>query len=794
MRSNRLLRRPVSMQCPVSIQRLLSMFCLLSAATVLPSFGYLPPAPSADLAAKEMSIAGLEPDPVQLRLADLAPGRVASQRQLLQVLDAALDSARFDAEGGRVVALWLQEPVLPGRGNTLDWQQLGQSVKPEGAELEALVWDRMQGFLSQHAAGLGIDLDELRHSVGVHSQAQLIQIHAAREVDGIPVRGAGLTATINHGNLVLLGLDRWGDVAVSTKPTLGESQAFDALLDYLGSERPDDLRSAASLELLPVASAEDSEFGYEHRLVWIFPLHFEGTIGHYNGAVDAHTGEIVEFRDTLHAQDPRNVQGGVYPVSNDGIPPDGNEVAGYPMPFVDVTHGGGSATADAGGNIFGVTGTMTTSLTGPFVQIDEFCGPISESSASGDLDLGTSGGTDCTTPPGSSSLGNTHAARTCFYELNRIKEMGRGQLPANTWLQAQLTAEVNISVVCNAFWTGSVVQFFRDTGTCANLGELAGVIDHEWGHGMDDNGTNGTISNPAEGIPDVYANLRLNDSCPGRGALATTCAGFGDPCIPSFGCTAARDVDWMRRQSQQPHDVAWVNANCGGSPHCRGTLTSEPIWDLLKRDLPAQYGLDNNTALEITTRLTFLGADNVASWFSLSNGTEGGCSASSGYQQFLAVDDDNGNLNDGTPHMQAIFDAFDRHDVACATPTVQDSGCVGAPTLAPAVMASSAAQGASLSWTAVPGATRYKVFRTDGAHQCDFGKAIVGETAGISFDDTGLQDDREYYYVVAGFLGSDACMGPTSTCTAVVAGDTGSIFLDGFEAGDVSGWSSSVGR
>ena len=35
---------------------------------------------------------------------------------------------------------------------------------------------------------------------------------------------------------------------------------------------------------------------------------------------------------------------------------------------------------------------------------------------------------------------------------------------------------------------------------------------------------------------------------------------------------------------------------------------------------------------------------------------------------FLAVDDDNGDLTDGTPHMTAIFDAFDRHQIACPTP------------------------------------------------------------------------------------------------------------------------------
>ena len=43
----------------------------------------------------------------------------------------------------------------------------------------------------------------------------------------------------------------------------------------------------------------------------------------------------------------------------------------------------------------------------------------------------------------------------------------------------------------------------------------------------------------------------------------------------------------------------------------------------------------------------------------------------------LAADDDNGNLADGTPHMTAIHAAFNRHNIACATPAPVNSGCVG---------------------------------------------------------------------------------------------------------------------
>ena len=115
---------------------------------------------------------------------------------------------------------------------------------------------------------------------------------------------------------------------------------------------------------------------------------------------------------------------------------------------------------------------------------------------------------------------------------------------------------------------------------------------------------------------------------------------------------------------------------------------------------------------------------------------------------YLAADDDNGNLNDGTPHMTAIYNAFNDQEIACQTPTVQDSGCAGVPTAAPDVTTTSGDTSISLSWGAVAGATEYEVFRTEGIFACDFGKVKIGSTAGTSCTDTGLQNGRDYSYVV----------------------------------------------
>jgi hypothetical protein len=123
------------------------------------------------------------------------------------------------------------------------------------------------------------------------------------------------------------------------------------------------------------------------------------------------------------------------------------------------------------------------------------------------------------------------------------------------------------------------------------------------------------IAQPSgEGIADIYTALRLHDSCIGRGFfLSGRCSGNGNPCL---SCTGVRDIDYMKRVNKSPTTFTWSNENCGGSVHCIGYVYSEAIWSLYHRELNSFYGYDDNTSLEIVTRLTYIAAGNVQTWFS----------------------------------------------------------------------------------------------------------------------------------------------------------------------------------
>ena len=129
--------------------------------------------------------------------------------------------------------------------------------------------------------------------------------------------------------------------------------------------------------------------------------------------------------------------------------------------------------------------------------------------------------------------------------------------------------------------------------------------------------------------------------------------------------------------------------------------------------------------------------------------------------------DDNGNINDGTPHMQAIFKAFNDQEIACSTPTVQDSGCTGTPNSPPQVTVTPGNMRAVISWTAVSGASNYQVFRTEGVKGCGQGKVKLATTAALSFTDSGLMNGREYYYIVIPKGRNVSSFGLASPCAAV---------------------------
>jgi trimeric autotransporter adhesin len=698
-------------------------------------------------------------------------------------------------------------PLIPGDGfgNTL----AADPGLDGGANGAAAVERAVRRFLRQHAGLLGIDLAQLGEARVTDVTPELWQVYIPQVYQGLPVRYGHLVASISHGNLVVVGVDTWGDVAgLEATPSIPAEAALQTGFAFVEGPGPEDvLIQPARLEVLPFAAAQFQDGapvgqGYGHRLVWSFVFQRPPEDARWEVLVDAHSGEVLALQDTNHYVQ-RQVTGGIYPVTSTGVCSTplkcGTMQTGYPMPFANTGLAAPNNFANSAGIFDWTSGNVTTTLAGRYVRIADTCGAMSLTSATGTLSLaGTNGQHDCTTP-GLGGAGNTAAARSAFYEVNKIEEMARGWLPTNTWLNGTsvLTANVNINATCNGFWNGSTINFYRSGGGCRNTGELAGVFDHEWGHGMDDNDANGTISNSGEGYADIAAIYRYQDSCVGHGFFMPPAASCG---LTADGtgrntneaqtggthcatdCSGVRDADFGKHSdgiADTPLNHVCPRCNtgtgpCGRQVHCAAAPQRQAAWDLVARDLRnAPFSYDSQTAFIVGNRLFYQGSGNIGTWYSCTCGsTSGGCGATNGYMQWLTADDNDGNLNNGTPHMTAIHGAFNRHGIACATPTPVNSGCAGQPngTTPPTLSGTPGSFSASLSWSAVAGAANYQVFRTEGHAGCNYGKAKIATVTGTSFTDTQVANGRSYFYNVVAAGSSASCFSRASNCVTVTPG------------------------
>jgi hypothetical protein len=716
----------------------------------------------------------------------------------------------IDPRSGAAVNLMGAVPLIPGRGvgNRVTLASLGAALgRNVEAVDEAVVADLTRAFIDQHRDVLGIDVSQLGAAKATRITADLWQVSIPQSFRGVPVRYGRIAASISHGNLVTIGTESWGNVSArAVRPLVSADKAMEAGFAYLeGRTGHDEITRQPALELVPFAPADQQAGeafvgavgrGYGHYLVWSFSFQRPPEHANWEVLVDATSGEVLSVQDSNHYVE-RGFTGAVYPVTNTGICPDadhcGTAQTGWPMPFANTGFAAPNNFTNSAGIYNYTSGTAATSLAGRYVRMVDSCGAVNESSATGAINLGGSNNQhDCTS--GGSSAGNTPASRSGFYELNKLAEMARGYLPNNTWVNAQLTSNMNLAQTCNAFWSpaAGTVNFYRSGGGCRNTGEIAAVFDHEWGHGMDDNDAAGALSNSSEGYADIAGIYRLEASCVGHGFFETLDDGCGTtPDGTGFNtneaqqgashcdtdCSGVRDADWAKHVPNTPDTALGFvctscltgSGPCGRQVHCAAAPVRQAAWDFVTRDLTAApFSYDSQSAFITGNKLFYQGSGNVGAWHACTcGGTSTGCATANGYMQWLTADDDNGNLNDGTPHMTAIFNAYNRHGIACTTPTATNSGCASGPNVAPNLTATAGNFSASLSWNSISGATRYWVFRSEGHAGCNFGKALIAEVTGLTYTDTQVANGRTYYYNVVAAGTSSACYGRASNCVNV---------------------------
>lgn len=328
--------------------------------------------------------------------------------------------------------------------------------------------------------------------------------------------------------------------------------------------------------------------------------------------VDANDGSILEVRPGRYHFD---VKGKVTGTANSALSGLAAPVPGVPLPGVTVSVAGvGSAITDENGDY-----TVVTAQPGPFSVTATLNGPT--------FDVINNGGTDLIASATSTPSGGFQVADLAFNTVP--SEFGTAQTTAAyhhdvvfDWVQSKLPTyggfaaqgtNVNVNSTCNASFNPSTnaMNFYRAGGSCSNTA-FSTIIYHEFGHGVDDYFTGIDDGGLSEGYGDVVAMYLTGQALVGTG-FSTSGSGI--------------------RTGE--NNVSWPASGCGGEEHCLGETWMGYAWQLRKKLVISMGATAGPLQAETVVLGTFL-VNNL--------------SIPAAVTQTFILDDNDGNLSNGTPH------------------------------------------------------------------------------------------------------------------------------------------------
>lgn len=215
-----------------------------------------------------------------------------------------------------------------------------------------------------------------------------------------------------------------------------------------------------------------------------------------------------------------------------------------------------------------------------------------------------------------------------FIHAREVREYAKSFAPGLSFLDEPVSANVNIADVCNAYSDGTVVNFFESGMGCENTGRIADVVYHEFGHSIHNHAIipgvgvfEGALS---EGIADYLAGTITGDHGMGRGFY--------------FNSEPLRDLDPVGMENRWPDDLV-------GEVHEDGKIIGQALWDLRKA-LVTKLG--DSAGVAHANYLFYEGIRRAVDIPSM-------------YPEIIAADDDDGNLENGTPNVCEINAAFALH-------------------------------------------------------------------------------------------------------------------------------------
>lgn len=442
---------------------------------------------------------------------------------------------------------------------------------------------------------------------------------------GMPIVGAQLSLSFRNNHLVAVRSQALPHVTVPTRkvdvPAARASELARAWIatDFAPSQpsraRVDASNSTMSspmiLPLIGVGGA--IEYREVVTLEVVLDPSMQGPAGRWLVYIDAASGQPLARRSLVHwAQLQINTwqQSPIGPRTN------------FPASYLDVLVAGQPGTTDANGQLLISTpGTpVEFSPQSQYLSVQNAAGPVAVLSTllNPDQSLVWDLGDDP----------ELDAQLSAYVHAQIVKAYVRTIDPTFAPLDLQTTVTVNIDDICNAFAEQNTINFFLADETCQNSALVADVVYHEYGHVVHVLGLqagvglfDGAVS---EGAADYLGATITGDPAVGRGFFL----GTEEP---------LRDLDPEGSEWRWPDDI--------GEVHDEGRILGGTLWDL-RKVLIEKYG--ETLGVQKTDAIWLGGllrSVDMPSW----------------YLEALITNDDDGDLQNGTPDVCEINTVFAAH-------------------------------------------------------------------------------------------------------------------------------------
>lgn len=496
--------------------------------------------------------------------------------------------------------------------------QVGTTLRSE-ADAERLGRD----VVAANADVFGVEPASLRLTATPHIPGKWAA-HFVQTFHGLDVLETQVSAIFTDaGKLMLMGSNAYRDIELDPTPALGAAAAVaQAQRDLPFNPTTDRIVGDPELAVLPLPLSATT---VEHHLVWRVRVRTESPLGEWVTHVDANRGDVLWRYNAI-----------VMEYSGETSAPidvnsycDGSQQLAVPYLNLNVS-GVGAVTTDATGHwsVAGTGGdrTVTASLIGPYVSVFNYNG--NEAAYTGTVQEGV---------PLTVAWTNANSRadeRDTFDSITKVHDFIEQVDPGYYYTNRSINAYVNRNDgYCpgNAWWDGTI-NFCAASATYGNTGEMQQVVEHEFGHGIQDHLLGGTQGGQGlgEGNSDILGNLITQDPIIGRGFYVGNCVSG-----------IRNSLNALR----YPEDVVGVEI------HAAGQVIAGFSWDAMVL-MQAQYGMEQGTVktgmdwhfgrmlLRPTTQ-----PDQVLATFT--------------------ANDDNGDLGDGTPDHALYCEAASNHGFSC---------------------------------------------------------------------------------------------------------------------------------